>query len=326
MYWNMVGSFKGLFFFLAQYSNNASAPLLWLHSEEVYNPSDIEEQLAHTTPLVDWKLVKGAPSPVTLNNLDQLNGHGNTSVYLSSQEGIDHLPSWFEGVKPDQEGRTNGAVSSALILRDHGKGILDAYYFYFYAYNQGNTVLGMEFGDHVGDWEHNMIRFSDGVPQAIWYSQHASGQAFTYGATERKGKRPIGYVGNGTHAVYAIPGKHDHTIPGLNLPNGLIVDDTDRGTLWDPTLSAYAYDYDAAEGTFQPYDSGYPVNWLSFNGQWGEDALPGGPELFGQKKYAAGPNGPKYKKLVREKVCPGNPCVVLPFRIWENQMSEEHCR
>jgi hypothetical protein len=54
--------------------------------------------------------------------------------------------------------------------------------------------------------EHNMIRFSDGVPQAIWYSQHASGQAFTYGATERKGKRPIGYVGNGTHAVYAIPG------------------------------------------------------------------------------------------------------------------------
>jgi hypothetical protein len=124
---------RPFFFFLAQYSNNASAPLLWLHSEEVYNPSDIEEQLAHTTPLVDWKLVKGAPSPVTLNNLDQLNGHGNTSVYLSSQEGIDHLPSWFEGVKPDQEGRTNGAVSSALILRDHGKGILDAYYFYFYA-------------------------------------------------------------------------------------------------------------------------------------------------------------------------------------------------
>ena len=51
-----------------------------------------------------------------------------------------------------------------------------------------------------------MIRFSEGVPQAIWYSQHASGQAFTYGATEKNGKRPIAYSGNGTHANYAISG------------------------------------------------------------------------------------------------------------------------
>lgn len=51
-----------------------------------------------------------------------------------------------------------------------------------------------------------MIRFSEGVPQAIWYSQHASGQAFTYGATEKNGKRPVVYSGNGTHANYAIPG------------------------------------------------------------------------------------------------------------------------
>ncbi|KJK67860.1 Plant protein of unknown function DUF946 [Aspergillus parasiticus SU-1] len=186
----------------------------------------------------------------------------------------------------------------------------------------------MEFGDHIGDWsfdrEHNMIRFSEGVPQAIWYSQHASGQAFTYGATEKKGKRPIAYSGNGTHANYAISGKHDHTIPGFNLPDGLIVDRTDSGTLWDPILSAYVYSYDASEETFQAYDSGYPVNWLNFNGQWGDDALPGGPELFGQKKYVAGPNGPKFKKLVRDKVCPSSPCVVLPFRIWENQTLEKH--
>ncbi|KAE8354262.1 hypothetical protein BDV28DRAFT_164363 [Aspergillus coremiiformis] len=283
------------------------APLVWLHSEEAYMPSDIGKQLVHTTPMVDWAPIQHGTSPITLENLDRLNDLGNTSVYLTSKEGIDAdpQPSWFKGVKPNQEGRTQSAVSSAIIVRDHRDGMLDAFYFYFYA-------------------EHNMIRFSEGVPQAIWYSQHAFGQAFTYRATEKKGKRPIAYSGNGTHANYAIAGKHDHTIPGFNLPNGLIVDRTDTGTLWDPILGAYGYEYDASEKTFQPYDIGYPVNWLNFNGQWGDDALPGGPELFGQKKYAAGPNGPKFKTLVREKVCPNNPCIVLPFRIWENQTLEEH--
>lgn len=54
--------------------------------------------------------------------------------------------------------------------------------------------------------EHNMIRFKDGEPQAIWFSQHASGQAFTYDALEKSDERPYGYSGNGTHAVYATPG------------------------------------------------------------------------------------------------------------------------
>ncbi|OJJ34138.1 hypothetical protein ASPWEDRAFT_52428 [Aspergillus wentii DTO 134E9] len=297
------------------------APLVWLHSEESYQPSDIGQQLVHTTPMVNWTSTKDAPSPMTLDNLDKLNNLGNTSVYLTSKEGIDAdpQPAWFHGTTPDEKGQTNNAVSCAIITRDHANGTLDAFYFYFYAYNEGNTVLGMEFGNHIGDWEHNMIRFLHGAPQAIWYSQHAGGQAFTYAATEKKGKRPYAYSGNGTHAVYAIAGNHDHAIPHFNLPAGFVVDHTEQGVLWDPTLSAYAYRYDPSEATFQPYDSSHPVNWLNFNGQWGDDALPGGPELVGQKKYAAGPNGPKFKSLDREQVCPSKPCIVLPFRIWTEQ-------
>lgn len=113
--------------------------------------------------------------------------------------------------------------------------------------------------------------------------------------------------------------EHDHTIPGFNLPEGLIVDYTDQGVLWDPIQSAYAYSYDATTQTFTPYDESYPVNWLYFNGQWGDDQLPNQTEIFGQVKYSAGPNGPKFKKLVREEVCPSSPCIVLPFRTWKEK-------
>lgn len=63
------------------------------------------------------------------------------------------------------------------------------------------------------------------------------------------------FSANGSHANYAIPGTHDHTIPDLNLPDGLILDYTDEGPLWDPTLSAYYYSYDAATQEFTAYDN-----------------------------------------------------------------------
>ena len=91
-------------------------------------------------------------------------------------------------------------------MTDHGSGNTDVFYFYFYAYNEAPAVFGQEIGTHVGDWEHNMIRFKDGVPQAIWYSQHAYGEAFTYDAVEKQDGRPVAYVARGSHAVYAIPG------------------------------------------------------------------------------------------------------------------------
>ncbi|KAI9374113.1 hypothetical protein BJX61DRAFT_532672 [Aspergillus egyptiacus] len=281
------------------------APLVWLHSEDPYKPSGIAEHLQHVAvPKVDYQPIEGIQFPLTLDNLDQLNALGNESVYLSSEEGIDvdPQPAWFFGAEIDENGKSSD-VSSAVIVHDRGEGEVDAFYFYFYS-------------------EHNLIRFQNGTPQAIWYSQHARGQAFTYQATEKQGKRPIAYSGNGTHAVYSISGGHDHAIPGINLPVGFLVDQTDKGTLWDPVLDAYAYSYQPATQTFEPYDPSYPVNWLNFNGRWGDDALQGGPELFGQAKYVGGPNGPKFKNLQREQVCPSTPCVVLPFRVW-NVVSPE---
>lgn len=59
-----------------------------------------------------------------------------------------------------------------VIVNDHGAGVVDAFYMYFYAFNLGNTVSGQTLGNHVGDWEHTMIRFRNGTPTAMWFSQH----------------------------------------------------------------------------------------------------------------------------------------------------------
>jgi len=165
------------------------APLVWLDESEAYFPSDIYSQVENTTPLVNnYSAIPGAPHPLTLENLDALNAYANngSTIYLTSKVDVTTSPRWLEGVVPTSSGKTENAVSCAIIVNDHGSGLVDAFYMYFYAYNLGNVVLFRELGDHIGDWEHNMIRFQDEEPQTIWYSQHANGQAFTYNAVEKK--------------------------------------------------------------------------------------------------------------------------------------------
>lgn len=116
---------------------------------------------------------------------------------------------------------------------------------------------------------------------------------------------------------------HDHTIPGLNLVVGPLEDYCDQGTLWDPTLSAYFYKYDANANSYTAYDPGYPIAWLQYLGQWGDQQYPNSDkrqqEIFGipqTAKFVGGPTGPEDKQLNRMNVCPANSqvkCFVSPF-------------
>jgi hypothetical protein len=157
-----------------------------------------------------------------------------------------------------------------------------------------------------------MIRFESGTPTWVWYSQHANGQAFKYSSVQKQGPRPLAYSSRGSHANYAIPGTHDHTIPNLNLPGGVLEDYTDAGTLWDPIQSSYWYTYNAGNKQFETYDrsGSTPVNWLNFEGRWGDEEYPKSDprqvKLFGQAKFSGGPTGPRNKGLDRKDVCPEN--------------------
>ncbi|TID16844.1 hypothetical protein E6O75_ATG09610 [Venturia nashicola] len=299
------------------------APLVYLHPQEPYMPSDIGAQVTNSKPKLDFAGIPNVPSPLGLDNLDALNNFGNKglNIYLTSNDDITKNPQWIKGVKPNADGKTEGAKSCAVIVVNKGNGIVDAFYMYFYAFNYGGVVVGKNLGNHVGDWEHNMVRFQDGLPIAVWYSQHSSGQSFKYSAVQKDwdGLRPVAYSGNGSHAVYATAGKQTH--------DKVLNDHTGTGALWDPIKSAYWYNWspptkspagpnipatrDVANlGLLTPYDaSSSPVGWFYFQGRWGDLRYkkddPRQSNLLGLGwRYDSGPNGPAFKNLQRQNVSP----------------------
>ncbi|KAJ6007138.1 hypothetical protein N7499_000802 [Penicillium canescens] len=204
-----------------------------------------------------------------------------------------------------------------LVVMDKGNGIIDAFWFYFYSFNLGNTVANVRFGNHVGDWEHCLVRFYNGKPKALFFSAHQGGEAYSYEAVEKIGQRPVIYSAEGSHAMYATTGVHEYI-----LPWGLLHDVTDRGPLWDPLLNSHAYTYDFDEdnlraSTFSP---SAPTEWFYFKGHWGDKFYPlGDPRQYrfaGQYHYVNGPVGPRFKHLNRHKVCQGPdraPCVIKNY-------------
>lgn len=84
-------------------------------------------------------------------------------------------------------GRSDAPV--VLIVVEKDDGVVDAFFFFFYSYNLGNTVFNVRFGNHVGDWEHTVIRFQHGEPKAIFFSEHNFGEAYHWDAVEKIGKR-----------------------------------------------------------------------------------------------------------------------------------------
>jgi len=111
------------------------------------------KHIANTHATTNFTAVKGAPSPLSLDNLDSLNELRGDSIYLTSTENVIQLPKFLKGKKPDVETlQTKDAISSVIICVEKGNGILDAFYMYFYTFNEGPTGLGHRVGNHLGDW------------------------------------------------------------------------------------------------------------------------------------------------------------------------------
>jgi hypothetical protein len=192
------------------------APLVHLYPDEEYWPGALTVHVEHTQPHVNYTPVRdGELARPDLRNLDRLNSL-RPETYLQSRDDPETYPYWLSGQEnvPEGESLADAAAAAArrfeagdgpgaegarhrssapavLVVVD--KGIyVDAFWFFFYSFNLGNQVLGVRFGNHVGDWEHTAIRFRDGEPIEVFFSEHEWGGAYHWVDCERRGKRVRG--------------------------------------------------------------------------------------------------------------------------------------
>lgn len=292
------------------------APLVHLYSEERYLPYDINEYARHFH--LEYKngtIIEGTMENMTLQKLGSAPFH--RGVYMTSNTDFDTDPDWITGLE-NKPSLINGEIKNApatLIVIDKGNGWVDAFWFYFYSFNLGPFVMGSgPYGNHVGDWEHSLVRFYNGAPVIVWMSAHGGGGAYYYHNLEKcetDERHPIIFSARGTHANYVSVGQHPH-----DLPYGILSDFTDRGPLWDPTRNYLGYTFDGnfvypVAKNFNSKHTGREIeygNWLSYVGHWGDKQLADSDSrqkylFIGGHRYIDGPTGPLMKNIVRLKPC-----------------------
>ncbi|KAI1610136.1 hypothetical protein EDD36DRAFT_445611, partial [Exophiala viscosa] len=246
-------------------------------------PSDIPSHVQHTRAFKHCEPLADLPV-LDMDNLSALNEHGK-DVFLTAVENVTTMPDWLFGETPDTKGALHNSTACAVVIVEKAKQIVDAFYFYFYSFDEGaditqvlpplNRILpdskpGDHFGNHVGDWEHNMVRFQEGVPVGIWYSQHAWGEACLWddvACLSKEGDRPIVYSARGSHANYPSAGSHVH--------DAALIDVADKGRLWDPIQPAWFYTYNPSTDNLTALEpETAPTDWFRFLGGWGDQQYP----------------------------------------------------
>lgn len=311
-----------------------NCPLVHLYSEERYWPSDITDYVKHfhlrdsNDELVELK--DGEVNLTCLSSLREQyeyafkNSSSKTirseDLYMTSNEDFSRNPSWLIGSQPEYGTGLLKDAPAILLIVDKGNGWVDAFWFYFYPFNWGPYIMGYgPWGNHLGDWEHSLVRFHLGQPKFLWMSAHSGGTAYQFDAIEKVKKlrrvngkiqnevinRPLIFSARGTHANYASVGQHSHDVPFFFMP---LSDFTDRGPMWDPVLNFYAYQIDDLNvRPMSEKEEKIGTSWLSYAGRWGDKQL--SPKDPRQKwcpvqwRYIDGPFGPLCKNLDRVSLC-----------------------
>lgn len=109
------------------------APLSHLWSQEKWFPSDVASHLVHVAPEVNFTAVSHS---VTFRSIKHLGG----DVFLTSKDPVEDQPSWMHSTenKPDDIGFSRAPATIICVEKDDD--IIDAFYFHFYSFDEGNTV------------------------------------------------------------------------------------------------------------------------------------------------------------------------------------------
>jgi len=104
--------------------------------------------------------------------------------------------------------------------------------------------------------------------------------------------------------MYATPGKQEYIVP-----LGLLADNTDTGSLWDPLLNSRMYSYNLSSSLLLPSSQTplAPTEWFYFDGRWGDKFYPISDtrqySIGTESHYVTGPLGPRWKHLGRKGMC-----------------------
>jgi len=141
------------------------APIIWLHPDDPFMPSDISGHLLHTSPQLNFDPIHDRAG-LDLNNLSSLNEFG-IDVFLTADDDVAITPTWLLGEIPDTTGALHNSTACAVVIVEHNDVDVDAFYFYFYSFDEGADIEqvvhplemlfpdekpGDHFGNHVGDW------------------------------------------------------------------------------------------------------------------------------------------------------------------------------
>ncbi|WP_052350804.1 Vps62-related protein [Paenibacillus gorillae] len=262
------------------------APRIWFAQGEVYFPSSVE----YTFPYVD-RYLNPSSGKYELKTKTELNPYDKKLPY-------------FQG------DLANAPIYSFWVEKEYGN--VDLVYFQFSAYDLGKTVVGQEFGNHVGDFERVTVRLAkfehEGTkylkPVQVYYGAHSFGTTYNWNEVDKiSGTHPVAYSAFGSHGMWKDQGSHVYQ----NIVVAQLTDVTNQGTAWDTWNRVQAFEYFPLQSTGVGLGNPWPT-WLDkdyTNPNSGAIYRFGNPSqgsLFGQPLLAGGPSGPQEKTSLTSDV------------------------
>lgn len=206
-------------------------------------------------------------------------------------------------------GNPDKAKAYAFAIEKEEK-YLDLSYFVFTPYNKSKEILGMEFGNHIGDWEHITIRLmkenaNNSIywrPIIVCYSAHDFINCYSWNDVEKiDTTHPAAYTALGSHGMWSTEGRHVY----VNAFVVKLTDECSQGTAWDlwqnNTLETYSYDCLNHKGNGignSKWNDCFDFNYYDENSnavcRWGNYSYC--PPICIYPSLSGGPTGPQHKQ------------------------------
>jgi len=271
-------------------------PLYWLHSEEVFNPTNFDYYISQMQVRDEnGNVIDPNPTAETL-----ITGDASKNLHLNTVEDIDCVHCYdeaFFGMPVDQL----KPFAIAKVYNDECNTI-DVGFNTWYPYNYGKDVCfsvdpngfclvpRITFGNHFCDGDSSHMRIQNGQPKLLQVNVHTFGALYGYnnetgifdfisGETIEVTDgldfevdypkqvltvdgHPELFVSNGSHGNWGAPGRHKYLQFFIHLD-----DYTDRGTPWPFYEQAEIIDYADASG---PIEALRPeLQFRKFQGNFG---------------------------------------------------------